>query len=75
MTTKTKRPARRQQLAKAARQAAQYTTTIEQLQDMRGRLQLGICPDAIPEGERRAAVVDLTRALAQLENLRRYYAL
>lgn len=67
MTTKTRRtPA-------AARQAARLTTALDALALMRVVLLTNDCPATVPQGERDAAVQDVTRALAQLGNLRRWY--
>ena len=50
-------------------QAALFDNCVAELQAMRTRLLAGDCPATITEPERRAAVVDLDRALAQLDNL------
>lgn len=73
----TKRPARRQRPAPAARQAAAqaavFTSARDSLRALRLQLLAGECPATVTEGERRAAVVDLERALGQMGNLRRHY--
>lgn len=79
MTTKPKRkPAKRatSRLAPthaAAIQALLFDNAVAELHALRTRLLTGDCPAAIPQGERDAAVQDLSRAVAQLGNLRRWY--
>jgi len=67
MTTKPRRT------SAAARQAAELTSALATLTVLRVALLTNDCPPAIPQGERDAAVRDVTRAVAQLENLRRWY--
>lgn len=67
MTTKPRRtPA-------AVRQAAHLVAALDALTVLRVALLTGACPPAIPQGERDAAVQDVTRCAAQLENLKRWY--
>jgi len=67
MTTKPRRtPA-------AARQAAHLVAALDALAVIRVALLTGACPPAIPQGERDAAVQDVTRAVARLEDLMRVY--
>lgn len=85
---KAKRPARRQRPAAAVRKAAPVITPEQHqaflqaalfdgcmgiMRSLRARLQAGVCPATITEPERRAAVIDLDRALAQLDNLSHHY--
>ena len=67
MTTKPRRT------PSAARQAAQLVAAIDALASLRTALLTADCPPAIPQGERDAAVQDVSRCAAQLENLRRWY--
>lgn len=67
MTTKPRRtPA-------AARQAAHLVAALDALTVLRVALLTADCPPAIPQGERDAAVQDVGRCVAQLENLKRWY--
>lgn len=67
MTTKPRRtPA-------AARQAAHLVAALAALASLRVSLLTADCPPAIPQGERDAAVQDVSRCAAQLENLMRWY--
>lgn len=70
----TKRAAgRRGALSAAALQFRRFNSTVAALTALRAALLSNDCPAAIPAGERDAAVQDLSRALAQLGNLRRWY--
>lgn len=52
---------------------ARLLATLAALAVIRTSLLTGDCPPAIPQGERDAAVQDVSRCAAQLENLRRWY--
>lgn len=54
-------------------QAVLLENTVSEITMMRERLKIGDCPASITAGERSAAVVDLDRALAQLNNLQPHY--
>lgn len=52
---------------------ARLLAALAALASLRTSLLTGDCPAAIPQGERDAAVQDVTRCAAQLENLKRWY--
>lgn len=72
-TTKPRRAAPRRVASSATLHLRRFNSTVAALHALRAALLSNDCPAAIPAGERDAAVQDLSRALAQLGNLRRHY--